>query len=139
VAAPRCGPSDGPRPRSPFARPAKGRRVRMVDRRFRDLGISILVACSVIAASGAVAAHASGSGSVPCSGVGGGAAGLVAAVDAANASGGGTINLASGCTYSLTSANNTVPGLGANGLPVITAPITINGGSGATISGNNSN
>ena len=53
--------------------------------------------------------------------------------------GGGGINLASGCTYSLTSANNTVPGLGANGLPVITTPITINGGGGATIAGNNSN
>jgi len=63
----------------------------------------------------------------------------VAAINAANAAGGGVINLASGCTYSLTSANNTVPGLGANGLPVITTPITINGGGGATIAGNNSN
>jgi hypothetical protein len=49
------------------------------------------------------------------------------------------ISLASACTYSLTSTNNTVPGVGANGLPVITSPITINGGGGATIAGNNSN
>src|SRR5215472_9822681 len=90
-----------------------------------------VTACVVLAAVGGAAAHAAGSGKVPCAGAGGGAAGLVAAVDAANASGGGAINLASGCTYSLTSANSTVPGLGANGLPVITAPITINGGSGA--------
>ena len=84
-------------------------------------------------------AAAQAAGNVPCSGVGGGAAGLVAAVNAANASGGGAINLASGCTYSLTSANNTLPGVGTNGLPVITAPITINGRGGATIAGNNSN
>jgi hypothetical protein len=76
---------------------------------------------------------------VPCSGAGGGAAGLVAAIVAANTSGGGVINLASGCTYSLTSANNTLPGIGSNGLPVITTPITINGGDGTTIAGNNSN
>ena len=41
---------------------------------------------------------------MPCSGPGGGAAGLVAAVTAANASGGGGINLASGCTYGLSAA-----------------------------------
>jgi hypothetical protein len=72
---------------------------------------------------------------VPCSGADGGAAGLVAAVNAANAAGGGTINLAAGCTYSLTSANNMTAG--GNGLPVISTPITINGG-GATIAGNRS-
>src|SRR5581483_7839023 len=41
-----------------------------------------------------------------------------------------------GCTYSLTSANNTTAG--ANGLPVISSPLTIIG-NGATIAGNNSN
>src|ERR1700758_3563884 len=41
---------------------------------------------------------------VPCSGPGGGAAGLVAAITAANAAGGGTISLAPGCTYALTAA-----------------------------------
>jgi len=111
----------------------------MVHRRRRHLGKSAVVACLVLAAAGAVAAHASGSGRVPCSGAGGGGGGLVAALNSANASGGGVINLESGCTYSLTSANNTVPGVGANGLPVITTPITINGGGGATIAGNDSN
>jgi hypothetical protein len=66
---------------------------------------------------------------------GGGAAGLIAAIGAADAGGGGTINLAAGCTYQLTAANNTSPMLGANGLPVITSPVTLNG-SGTTIAGN---
>jgi hypothetical protein len=96
-----------------------------------------VVACIALAAVGG-AARGAHSGNVPCSGAGGGAAGLVAAIAAANAGGGGGVNLAPGCTYSLTSANNTAPGLGASGLPVITTPITING-SGATIAGNNSN
>jgi predicted outer membrane repeat protein len=74
---------------------------------------------------------------VPCSGPAGGPAGLVAAISAANGSGGATINLAAGCTYQLTTANNTSPTLGSNGLPVITSPITLNG-SATTIAGNDS-
>ncbi len=106
----------------------------------RRLGASAaVVAFLVVAAVAGAAARASVSATVPCSGAGGGAAGLVAAVNAANSGGGGSINLASGCTYALASADNTVPGLGASGLPVIATPITINGGSGgATIAGNNS-
>jgi hypothetical protein len=64
---------------------------------------------------------------VPCSA---GAAGLVAAITAANSAGGGTVNLAPGCTYVLTTPNNvsTIPMLGgANGLPVISTAITVNG------------
>jgi CHRD domain len=107
----------------------------MVDRLRRQLwAFAVVAACVVFGAFGGAAAHASGSGNLPCSG-----GALVAAVAAANAGGGGAINLASGCTYTLTAANNTVPGVGANGLPVITSPITINGGGGATIAGNNSN
>lgn len=102
-------------------------------------GLVVVLVCAVFAAVGAAAASAAGGGNVPCSGPGGGAAGLVAAINAANASGGGAINLASGCTYSLTSADNTIPGVGANGLPVIVSRITINGGGGATIAGNNTN
>jgi len=113
----------------------------MVHRLGRQLGAAAAavaaLACIVVAAFGGAVAHGAG-GNVPCFGPGGGAAGLVAAIDAANASGGGGINLAGGCTYSLTSANNTDPALGSNGLPVITTPITING-SGSTIAGNNSN
>ena len=45
--------------------------------------------------------------------------------------GGGTINLASGCDYALTSADN-----GENGLPVVTSRIAVNG-NGATIDGTN--
>jgi hypothetical protein len=67
------------------------------------------------------------SANVPCIGQ----AALVAAVNAANAAGGGTINLASGCHYSLLSADN--PG---NGLPVVTTRIGVNG-NGATIDGTN--
>jgi len=64
-------------------------------------------------------------GPVPCSPVA-----LIAAITAANAAGGGTIDLAPGCTYHLTSADN-----GENGLPVVTARIGVNG-NGATIAGN---
>ena len=101
----------------------------------RSAGAAVVAALLVAAAVGASAVGAAGF-NVSCAS---GGLGLVAAVNGANTAGGGTINLASGCTYSLTSANNTVPGLGANGLPVITAPITVNGGGGATIAGNNSN
>jgi hypothetical protein len=79
-----------------------------------------------VAPAGAVALN------VPCSGPGGGAPGLIAAINAANAGGGGTINLASGCTYVLTQVDNTVPdseGPAFNGLPVITSPIRLNGSS----------
>ena len=63
---------------------------------------------------------------VPCSGPGGGAAGLAAAINAANAAGGGAISLAPACTYSLTAAGSSGP-LGPNGLPIVTTRITIAG------------
>jgi hypothetical protein len=85
----------------------------------------------------AAAAQASAALTVPCSGPAGGSAGLIAAISAANGSGGATINLAAGCSYMLTAANNTNPMLGDNGLPVITSPITLNG-SATTIAGNDS-
>jgi hypothetical protein len=68
---------------------------------------------------------------VPCN-----SAALINAITAANSHGGGTINLARGCTYHLTAANNTNPMLGGNGLPVISSRITINGFR-TTIAGNN--
>jgi hypothetical protein len=74
----------------------------------------------------ATAAFASPKATVPCSS---GAAGLVAAINTANGSGGGAISLASGCTYTLTTPDN-----GENGLPVITTSVAVNG-NGATISG----
>src|ERR1019366_4584343 len=69
------------------------------------------------------------------SGCSGGPAGLIAAINTANASGGAMINLAAGCTYALTAANNTNPMLGDNGLPVITSRIIVNGFR-TTIAGN---
>jgi hypothetical protein len=73
---------------------------------------------------------------VPCSGTNGGAAGLVAAVNQANQSGGGTIVLAARCNYQLTAAVVTGAN-GPDGLPLITTAITIEG-NGAAISGNGS-
>jgi len=102
------------------------------------------IVTAAVAGGGAVlvlaagpAAQASTRVSVPCSGPAGGPARLIAAISAANATGGATINLAAGCTYKLTAANNTSPALGGNGLPVITSPITLDG-SGTSIAGNDS-
>jgi len=78
---------------------------------------------------GAAAGAAASSVNVPCAGV----SALAAAVAAANGSGGGTINLAKGCTYTLCVTNID---MGPNGLPVVVSGITING-NGSTISGNN--
>jgi len=75
----------------------------------------------------ATTASASPSTFVPCSS---GAAGLIAAINAANGSGGGTISLAWGCTYALP----TTPNNGENGLPVVTSRIAVFG-NGATING----
>src|SRR6185369_7576698 len=61
-----------------------------------------------------------------------GQAALVAAINAANSAGGGTLNLASHCHYNLTTADN-----GENGLPVIVTKITVNGRD-ATIDGTGS-
>lgn len=90
-------------------------------------------AAAVVAFAGLPAGTAlAGTGAaVPCSGPGGGGAGLVAAITTANAGGGGTIRLTAGCTYRLAKANNS-GALGPNGLPVITSAITIKG-NGATI------
>jgi hypothetical protein len=65
---------------------------------------------------------------VPCAGQ----AALVAAINAANSAGGGTLNLAPHCHYALTTPDN-----GENGLPVVTTRITVNGRD-ATIDGTGS-
>ncbi|CAN5201485.1 hypothetical protein BH18ACT4_BH18ACT4_11220 [soil metagenome] len=70
---------------------------------------------------------------VPCRGPGGGAAGLVAALNQANSTAEpDTIDLQIGCNYVLTSAQSP-----DNGLPVVTSEVTING-NGATIERPNS-
>jgi hypothetical protein len=104
---------------------------------YRTAAVGFGVGTTVLLLAAAPAAQAGTTVNVPCSGPVGGPAGLIAAVSAANASGGATINLAAGCTYQLTTANNTSPTLGSNGLPVITSPITLNG-SATTIAGNDS-
>jgi hypothetical protein len=85
----------------------------------------------LIAAASSGAAPPAPSTEVPCS-----TTALVAAVNAANTAGGGSLRLAGHCTYQLTVANNTNPHTGATGLPVITTQISIDG-HGATIAGNN--
>ena len=75
----------------------------------------------------AAPAQAASGASVPCS-----SAALIAAITAANTAGGGTINLASGCHYQLTSAVS-----GEDGLPPIGTAIGVNG-NGATIDGTGS-
>src|SRR5262249_57407701 len=47
-------------------------------------------------------------------------AGLIAAINSANSAGGGTINLAAGCQYMLTTPDN-----GENGLPAVTSPVSL--------------
>ncbi len=96
--------------------------------RRRMIGTSVLGALAALVAIAAGSADASSSANVPCSA---GATGLVAAVSALNAVGGGSINLEGGCTYSLTPNN---VDQGPNGLPVVASAISING-NGATISG----
>ena len=91
------------------------------------LGAAVVMGALVAFAGLPAGVALAGTGiNVPCSGPGGGAAGLVAAINAANAAGGGTISLAPGCTYTLTAAASSGP-MGANGLPIITTRITIAG------------
>ena len=92
------------------------------------------IAAGVTALGLGSASFAAAQTSVPCSA---GGPGLVAAINTANSSGGGTITLDKGCTYLLTSANNSGP-LGRNGLPVVTSRIVIDGRD-ATIAGNHTN
>lgn len=63
---------------------------------------------------------------MPCHGAKGGPGGLIAAIEAANAHGGGTIALAGGCSYALTKGQFD-KGNGRDGLPPIHSPITIDG------------
>jgi hypothetical protein len=92
------------------------------------LGASVGLVVLMAAPMAAFAAPASVN--VPCTDQ----AALVAAINAANTAGGGTINLARGCHYLLGPAGNLGNG---NGLPAVTTRITVNG-NGATIDGTNS-
>src|SRR5579875_2830507 len=86
------------------------------------------VAAAAIGAAGGVVAMSGAAGAavtVPCS-----VSSLISAIKAANGAGSGSLSLASGCTYSLTKADNTTDG--PNGLPAITGSVSI-AGDGATI------
>jgi hypothetical protein len=92
------------------------------------LAMGVGAALLGFAVAPATTASASPPAFVPCSS---GAAGLVAAINGANGSGGGAISLAWRCTYALTTPDN-----GENGLPVVTSPIKVYGNN-ATITGSN--
>ena len=83
-------------------------------------GLVAAVSLLGVAATG----RASASANVSCAA---GASGLIAAINAANAGGGGTISLASGCTYQLSGVDNGNPMTGDNALPAVATRITING------------
>jgi len=95
---------------------------------FRRVGrvVGTGAALAVFALALAGTASASASINVAC----GDSTGLINAINTANTSGGGSVNLAPGCTYPLTSAFS-----GEDGLPAVMTPITVNG-NGSTIAGN---
>jgi hypothetical protein len=78
----------------------------------------------------AILVLAPGSGATGVTNVGCSASALTSAITSANTAGGGTLSLASKCTYTLTVVNNYW--YGPDGLPPIASPITIEG-NGATI------
>ena len=84
--------------------------------------VGLMVAAPVVASASPASFN------VGCS-----AGALVTAISSANTAGGGTINLARGCNYTLTSS----PDNSENGLPAVQFPIGVNG-NGATIDGTNS-
>ncbi len=87
------------------------------------------VCCAVLGSSVATIAiaHEAAAATISCS-----TSSLISAISAANStSGGGTVSLASSCTYVLTQSNNTSY-YGNTGLPLITGKVTVIG-NGATI------
>lgn len=106
------------------------KRIRVPIRRLAatTVGVLIVALLAVTGASAKKPGHHGRSPNVSC-----GQAALVAAIDAANTSGGGTLNLAHHCDYQLT----TSPDSSENGLPAITTAIRINGNH-ATIDGTGS-
>ncbi len=86
--------------------------------RLRRLIAIVAVAAPVL---GSLAVTQAASAAITCT-----VSGLVAAIKTANAAtGGATVTLPSGCTYTLTAANNTTDG--GTGLPVITGKVKIVG------------
>lgn len=94
----------------------------------RAVAGAVLLAVAVPASAASAHGSYAGVDHVPCS-----AAALTTAIDDANARGGGVLDLARGCTYTLTDVNNEDENGSSNGLPQITSRIVIDG-NGATIS-----
>jgi hypothetical protein len=92
------------------------------------------LALAVVVALTAAGSQAAVNISVPCSGAGGGTGGLIAAIQTANAQGGGTITLATGCTYTISSGQFD-NGHGADGLPPIDSAISIAGNDATIVRG----
>lgn len=88
--------------------------------------IAAVVSASALMLGAIPAADASVKRTVACRGDGGGAAGLRAAIKAANAHGGGQITLAKKCTYTFTDGKYRDQD-GGNALPIITSPVVIMG------------
>ena len=99
----------------------------MTVRRFSRAAMLVAVVAGLSLFGLASAGAAAVSVNVPC--LSGDPAALVAAINAANGGGGGNVNLAAGCHYLLTTADN-----GENGLPVVASRVSVNG-NGATIDG----
>jgi hypothetical protein len=81
-----------------------------------------------VAAASPPSAYAENATAVPCSGPGGGASGLVTAIQNANAIGHGEIVLAANCNYDFTAPTDTTGTRGGDALPIIRGDITIIGG-----------
>jgi hypothetical protein len=124
---------DTMRPRPSLANGPAGAVGTVMRQRSKGRGRILLVSLLVLALGLLLSQAASPSSfAVPCSGAGGGADGLIAAMNAANADpAADTITLAAGCTYTLTVVDNGGTD-GPNGLPVVATPITIDG-NGSTI------
>ena len=105
--------------------PARSRGARQIGLRWLR-GSSVLGLGALVALSAAALFPAHSSAAIGCT-----TAELVSAIATANStSGGGTVTLASNCTYTLTGANNSTDG--GTGLPVITGKVSVIG-NGATI------
>ncbi len=93
--------------------------------------VSTFVGTGAAVAGLALAVAGTASASVSIGVACGDSTGLINAINSANTSGGGSVNLAAGCSYALNGAYDGTE----DGLPPVTTPITVNG-NGSTIAGN---
>jgi hypothetical protein len=113
------------RPAAPIEARAKESTV-TVRRGWKLAGAGLVCVPALVVLGAVTPMRALANTAVACSSVA-----LVTAITTANAASGGTLDLASGCTYTYSAANNTTD-LPGTATPVITTNITING-NGATV------